>query len=165
MSQLDFASTHMTPEQAQSCNARRHCPKCNSQRKGDACWKCGAATIVPAAAWEYPALPPIDRIRELAKEIGYAIGVHGSLERDLDLIAAPWSAEATKRNYQEVMQHIADGLGARIIEIEAKPLGRRACTIQMNGWYKDIDLSVMPFKTGLELTGYSPAGEIAREAS
>jgi hypothetical protein len=34
----------------------------------------------------------IDAIREIAREHGYAIGVHGSLnpERDIDLIAAPW---------------------------------------------------------------------------
>lgn len=32
------------------------------------------------------------------------------------------------------MQHIADGLGARLVEVEGKPLGRRACTIQMDGW-------------------------------
>lgn len=50
-------------------------------------------------------MPPIDRIRELAKEIGYAIGAHGSLERDLDLIAAPWSEEALKLNYLEVKYH------------------------------------------------------------
>ncbi|WP_321913558.1 hypothetical protein [Paraburkholderia sp. J11-2] len=145
---------------------RRHCPRCNSQRKGDACWKCGAATIIPSAHWEYPEIPPIDRIRELAKEIGYAIGVHGSQERDLDLIAAPWSEDALKRNYREVMQYIADGLGAKLIEVEAKPLGRRACTIQMDGWYKPIDLSVMPMKIGYELNGYAElAEEIQRKAS
>lgn len=137
-----------------------HCPQCNSQRQGETCWKCGAATIIPAAEWEYPALPPIERIRDLAKEIGYAIGVHGSLERDLDLIAAPWSEEALKRNYLEVMQYIADGLGARLVEVEAKPLGRRACTIKMNGWYKAIDLSVMPMKTD---PAYQLAGFIKSE--
>jgi hypothetical protein len=145
----------------------RHCPQCNSQRQGDACWKCGAETTVPVAGWEYPEMPPIDRIRELAKEIGYAIGVHGSQERDLDLIAAPWAEEALKRNYREVMQYIADGLGAKLIEVEAKPLGRRACTIQMDGWYKPIDLSVMPFKAGYELIGFTPADntEITRKSS
>lgn len=139
-----------------------HCPQCNSERQGEACWKCGAATTVPHSSWEYPALPPIDRIRELAKEIGYAIAVHGSLERDLDLIAAPWSDEALKLNYLEVMTYIADGLGAKLIEVEAKPLGRRACTIQMNGWYKPIDLSVMPMKTepAYQLAGFTKAETI-----
>lgn len=97
--------------------------------------------------WKYPELPPVDRIRELAHEVGYAIGVHGTLERDLDLIAAPWTEDAIG-NY-ELMQHIANGLvvnghAARIVETERKPLGRYAATIQMNGWYKQIDLSVCP---------------------
>lgn len=129
--------------------APRRCQQCNAPRKGDACQKCGAATVEPCAGWEEPAMPPVDRIRELAREIGYAIGEHGTKERDLDLIAAPWSEEAAKLNYREVMQHIADGLGARLIEVEGKPLGRRACTIQMDGWYKPIDLSVCPMLTAL----------------
>lgn len=38
----------------------------------------------------------IDTIRGIAREHGYAVGVHGSLraERDIDLIAAPWVKEA-----------------------------------------------------------------------
>lgn len=38
----------------------------------------------------------IDDIRSIAREHGYAIGVHGSLraERDIDLIAAPWISDA-----------------------------------------------------------------------
>jgi hypothetical protein len=33
-------------------------------------------------------------IRETARRLGYAVGVHGSLRRDIDLIAVPWTAEA-----------------------------------------------------------------------
>ena len=38
----------------------------------------------------------IDEIRDIAREHGYAIGVHGSMrqERDIDLIAAPWTKDA-----------------------------------------------------------------------
>lgn len=122
----------------------RYCKECNSDRKDEVCPKCKIPTIVPSAHWEPLNMPPIEQIRELAKEVGYAIGVHGTMERDLDLIAMPWTEEALKLNYREVMEHIAKGLGGRVIEVEAKPLGRRACTIQMNGWYKPIDLSVPP---------------------
>ena len=92
-----------------------------------------------------PELPPIDRIRELAREVGYAIGVHGTQERDLDLIAAPWIEDAVG-NY-DLIHYIANGLvfngePARVIEIERKPRGRYAASIQLNGWYKIIDLSV-----------------------
>jgi hypothetical protein len=36
----------------------------------------------------------IQRVREVAWECGYAVGVHGSRQRDLDLIAVPWIASA-----------------------------------------------------------------------
>jgi hypothetical protein len=38
-------------------------------------------------------LSRLPAIREAARKCGYAIGVHGSMRRDLDLIAAPWIAE------------------------------------------------------------------------
>lgn len=119
-----------------------HCPTCNSQREGEICWKCGTATIVPCEGWDYPEIPPVDRIRELAKEVGYAIGEHGSKERDLDLIAAPWTENAIGNH--DFLEHLAQGLGARIVEVERKPLGRYAATLQMDGWFKPIDLSIMP---------------------
>lgn len=121
----------------------RRCQPCNSPRTGDACHKCGSATVAPCKGWSEPSLPPIDRIRELAREVGYALGVHGTLERDLDVIAAPWTDDAIGN--QALLEHIAYGLGARIIEVERKPLGRYAATLQMNGWYKNIDISVCPF--------------------
>ena len=36
----------------------------------------------------------IERIRSVARDCGYAIAVHGSCERDLDLIAVPWVDDA-----------------------------------------------------------------------
>ena len=33
-------------------------------------------------------------IREAAKHLGYAIAIHGSMQRDLDLLAAPWTDRA-----------------------------------------------------------------------
>lgn len=122
----------------------RRCNQCNAPRRGITCHKCGSATQEPCVGWEEPELPPVERVRELAREIGYAIGEHGTKERDLDLIAVPWTEQAAKLTYREVMEHIADGLGARILDIEWKALGRRACTIQMDGWFKPIDLSVCP---------------------
>ena len=34
------------------------------------------------------------KIRVRAKEYGYALAVHGSLQRDIDLIAVPWADDA-----------------------------------------------------------------------
>lgn len=122
----------------------RYCRECNSQRKLAVCQKCGTETVEPHPEWEWPALPDVERIRALAREVGYAIGEHGTKERDLDLIAAPWSELALQYTYLDVMEHIAKGMNARVLAVEEKPLGRRACTIQINGWFKAIDLSVCP---------------------
>ena len=124
-----------------------HCGKCNSQRKGTTCWKCGADTFTPDSSWEYPKLPPVDLIRQYAKEVGYAIGEHGSKERDLDLIAVPWSSNADSP--EKLIQHLCEKLdAAQVGEIESKPLGRIAVSIQMRGWYRHIDLSITPIVLG-----------------
>ena len=34
-------------------------------------------------------------LREIARQHGYALAVHGSLERDIDLVAIPWRESAT----------------------------------------------------------------------
>jgi hypothetical protein len=119
------------------------CKECCSPRKGTQCWKCGSEAFIPAEGWKELNIPPVDRIRELAKEVGYAIGEHGSKERDLDLIAAPWTDDCVDQ--VDLMVHIADGIGGKLIgEIENKAHGRMGCNIQMDGWYKIIDLSVCP---------------------
>jgi hypothetical protein len=85
----------------------------------------------------------------LAREVGYAIGVHGSLQNDLDLIAAPWTEEAVSP--KELIEHLCKALvfndqPARVVGDfhERKPHGRLAVSIQLNGWFKTIDLSVCP---------------------
>jgi hypothetical protein len=120
------------------------CVKCNSPRSVDPCPKCGTPLTKPADGWEWPGLPDIDRIRALAREVGYAIGVHGSLERDLDLIAAPW-VESAIGPYGLAL-HIAAGLGGEVVDFknQDKPCGRWSCNIHTPDWTKMIDLSVMP---------------------
>jgi hypothetical protein len=87
-------------------------------------------------------MPDVARIRALAKEVGYAIGEHGSKERDLDLIAAPWVDEAV--DHLTLACHIAQGINARIVDGGPKPLGRHGFNLQIDGWFKLIDLSVCP---------------------
>lgn len=41
--------------------------------------------------WFYESVIP--RMRAAARACGYALGVHGSTRRDLDIIAAPWTAD------------------------------------------------------------------------
>lgn len=99
-----------------------------------------------------PDTPPLDQIRSLAREVGYAIGLHGSEVRDYDLIATPWTDTAVG-NYDLVM-HLAKGLDARITNMERKPHGRYAFILQMKGHYKDIDLSVLPRSVDGQTWGY-----------
>ncbi|HEY1071473.1 hypothetical protein [Brevundimonas sp.] len=140
----EFGLAALSPEAPEREGVEWACMTCNSPRAVDPCQKCGTALTKPADGWEWPGLPDIDRIRELAREVGYAIGVHGTMERDLDLIAAPWVAEAVGAS--ELAQHIAYGLGGSIVngDQQDKPCGRWSCNIHTPDWTKLIDLSVMP---------------------
>ncbi len=106
----------------------------------------------PHKDWVDPKLPDIKLIWKLAREVGYAVGVHGSLKRDLDLIAAPWTDEAVGN--ADLVEHLCTGLNAkRIGGPEHKPHGRIAVSLQVEGYYKLIDLSIMP-TTNSKLLNY-----------
>jgi hypothetical protein len=97
----------------------------------------------PAPGWEDPKLPDMQLIWKLARQAGYAVGIHGSLKRDFDLIAAPWTDKAVGN--ADLVAHLCAGLNAvRIGGPEHKPLGRVAVTLQIDGYIKPIDLSIMP---------------------
>jgi hypothetical protein len=83
------------------------------------------------------------KLAEIAKQHGYALALHGSLQRDLDLIAIPWTAEAVSPT--ELMSAIlaAFDLEPTHKEPELKPHGRLAWSIPL-WWGAYIDLSVMP---------------------
>lgn len=121
-----------------------YCRPCGTARKAAPCQKCGGELAALLADHEEPRLPDVARIRALAREVGYAIGVHGTMERDLDLIAVAWAEEAVAP--AELAAHLAAGLNAHILndKIQDKPLGRWSCSIQIDGWFKVIDLSVAP---------------------
>lgn len=87
-------------------------------------------------------------IREAAKFQGYAVAVHGSLKRDIDLIAVAWTDQA--RPADEVVRVIVGAVGGvlgnclRIAEPTVKPHGRIAYTLIHPGFAGEIDLSVIP---------------------
>lgn len=85
--------------------------------------------------------------RNVARKHGYAIGVHGSLARDVDLIAAPWTDDASTA--RALVEAIAEALpGVINVRDHEKPHGRRGWTIYprfmwgQDRWY--LDISVMP---------------------
>lgn len=97
----------------------------------------------------------IGPIRETARRLGYAVAVHGSLARDIDLLACPWTDEAVHpqelvasvmeaiREHNSGVGFILEGIDAvEILRGHPKPHGRRAWSIQLGGTY--VDLSVMP---------------------
>lgn len=87
-------------------------------------------------------------IRTVARDRGYAVAVHGSLTRDLDLIAVPWVDEGWVDTPEELAHGIAKAVNG-LIQTTAipteKPHGRIAYTIHLRdvsrGW---VDLSIMP---------------------
>lgn len=98
-------------------------------------------------------LSRLPSIREAAREHGYAIGLHGSLRRDMDLIAAPWRDGASDK---DVLAHAIAMAACGITregpyQWEAKPAGRMATSLSCcwPTWYGEagaghIDLSVTP---------------------
>lgn len=99
----------------------------------------------------------ISLARGAAKEHGYALATHGTLVRDLDLLAVPWIESAS--GHRKLAAAIAEALGEpgcaeSIRDGHTDPTrrahGRRAYAIHLfratepkdHGWY--VDLSIMP---------------------
>ena len=114
------------------------------------------------AAKKYALL--IEPLQKTARRYGYALATHGSLRRDIDLIAVPWVEEAAEPDFlvaalmaclQRVNKIVFtrpedpdwphDKPGSR--NPTEKPHGRLAWSLHLGPTY--IDLSVMPLKSGL----------------
>jgi hypothetical protein len=84
--------------------------------------------------------------QNVGRRLGYAVAVHGTQVKDLDLLAAPWTDEA--ETPLELVKCIASALPGVFGPANVKPHGRRAWVIQplyclgIDAWY--IDISVMP---------------------
>lgn len=93
-------------------------------------------------------LPSLKRI---AQENGYALGVHGSMRTDLDLIACPWTDEVSEP--EVLIEAIRSRISGVIFEEDShptkKPHGRLAWRIHPHGttWSTRsiyFDISVVP---------------------
>lgn len=81
-----------------------------------------------------------------ARSLGYALLIHGSLARDLDLVAVPWTEEAADADtlVNALVASCQGRLGmGTTVGGEPKAHGRVAWRIMLHG-YAYIDLSVMP---------------------
>ena len=93
------------------------------------------------------------RLCERAKELGYALTLHGSLHRDLDIVAIPWTDDAASS--RTLAYALLEASGGYMLPMEAedayhrmgcpdmKPHGRLVWSFYLGG-KPYIDLSVMP---------------------
>lgn len=81
-------------------------------------------------------------LRATARQHGYALGLHGSMRRDLDLIAMPWVKTFSVPGELAKNLQIAASGSWGAWKIQMKPHGRIGYTLFIGtGAY--IDLSVM----------------------
>jgi len=87
-------------------------------------------------------------IREVARNHGYAIGLHGSMKRDLDLMAFPWTEKHCKHTtLLKAIQKACCGFSEKIDRRKCiKPCGRRAYLIHI-GMKAHLDISIAPSVT------------------
>lgn len=94
----------------------------------------------------------VEEIRAVAREHGYALAVHGSRRRDLDLLAVPWVDEVSGPDALVGALEAALDL-VKIRGPKEKPHGRRGYILCGRRWREDleglpehqpIDLSVVP---------------------
>lgn len=115
------------------------------------------ATAVPELLPEYAAILP--GLRLVAREHGYALALHGSGQRDLDLVAVPWVAGAAPAAaLAEALRALVGGFvrndpapdpyDERTYNPVRRPHGRLAWSIYLDepSGRRYIDLSVMPAK-------------------
>jgi hypothetical protein len=96
--------------------------------------------LAPVFATMYPGLCYI------ARNMGYALAIHGSLQNDLDLIAVPWrEQEAPKEHLVDALKDLLEACLNISIEDknpEEKPHGRIAYNLFMINGCK-INLSIV----------------------
>lgn len=113
---------------------------------GDAIGRAVCSTVLDLA---------IAPMRTVAREHGYALAVHGSLARDIDLIAVPWTEQA--HDPHELLCDLKGALAGIFGRTRfdprdddgcwnLKPHGRKARSIHVycDGHFFYFDISVMP---------------------
>lgn len=90
----------------------------------------------------------IPDIRAVARDCGYAIAVHGSQVRDLDIVAIPWIEKPKPEAIllDSIVQVVKGYISGKA---EFKPHGRKAYTIILpyqssTEWSVFIDISIIP---------------------
>lgn len=109
--------------------------------------RCGWQSLTAVYATMLP------HLQRIAREQGYSLAVHGSMAHDLDLIACPWTEEAS--DPEALIEALRASINGAMVSICPgvenpcyKPHGRRAWSIYFRetevGWGPYLDISVMP---------------------
>jgi hypothetical protein len=108
-------------------------------------------------------------LKEAAEECGFALALHGSFVRDMDLILVPWEDDA--KPVREVLQRWHDIIGIRGYTTPwasgptEKPHGRFAFTLQTGGGgYVDVSV-VSSRREDRTSCAQEPPQETAEQAS
>lgn len=99
----------------------------------------------------------IPTIKRIARRCGYAAAIHGTLTRDCDVLAAPWTKQAVlpvtlaARLHAAICRYPLSASSFRRQKTSEKPHGRIAYVLYVGCYYRGkkchalyVDLSVMP---------------------
>ncbi len=113
----------------------------------------------PSYAPVYCALYP--KLAKIARSHGYALAIHGTLGRDMDLICVPW-ADKISRPIDVVDEITSTFAIRRIGEPTAKNHGREAWTISVGHGECAIDLSFVATaeQYGLHASGWVASADV-----
>lgn len=91
----------------------------------------------------------LPKLKKVAKSCGYALTVHGSMYRDLDIVCIPWidGAKDSEILIKKICNAVKGFVGINMKKeyLTDKPHGRKAVIIYLDEMQKlYIDLSIMP---------------------
>ena len=142
--------------------------------------------LIAATAAEQELAQWVDQVKEAifymrvaARTKGYALATHGTLRRDIDVVAVPWTDEASSA--EELARYITDALVNAEMSYstawevagpsrENKPLGRIGFSIPLKWkWHTGhapyIDLSIAPRLSGEAAQAVAPPKDEPDEAT
>lgn len=128
------------------------CPECNGEGTVPEKEPAHVTAARPAFPALYCAIWP--DLVPIAKSLGYALMIHGSMSRDLDLLACPWTEDAVPAAalVEALLHKLQAWVGQTMTgqaSISDKPHGRRAWSIMLGG-HAVLDISIMPRLPGTQ---------------
>jgi len=87
------------------------------------------------------------KLNRIAARFGYAVALHGSMQRDFDIVLIPWTEDAEpEEKLLQAIQKFVSGPGKNydiMKQATEKPHGRKAYVLYFDDG-KYLDISTMP---------------------